>query len=135
MNTAPHLEEIKVNYNTEEWISAFPGGITSVEVDGDKLISLRKVNKTVQRLKILSVLLAGVLIGVLGEYLLVRNNILPDQELKELKEMKWKNSQISREASINLHNSGVMWNQDKRIWVWAGNGLAISSHNKDEIRD
>lgn len=134
MNT-PHLEEIKVNYNTEEWISAFPGGITSVEVDGDKLISLKRVNKTTEALKLLLVLLLGVLIGALGEYLLVRNNIIPDQELKELKEMKWKNSQISREASIKLHNSGVIWNQEQRQWVWSGNGLAISSHDKQEIKD
>lgn len=135
MNDSSHLEEIKVNYNTEEWISAFPGGITSVELDGDKLISLRKVNKTVTKMKYISVLLFGVLLGATGEYLLVRDNILPPQEHKELKEMKWKNSQISREASIKLHNSGVIWDKEMRQWVWSGNGLAISSHNKHKIED
>lgn len=131
----PHLEEIKVNYNTEEWISAFPGGISSVEVDGDKLISLRKVSKTATKMKYISVLLVGILFGALGEYLLVRDNILPPQELQELKDLKLNGSTISRESQIQLYNSGVQWDADLRQWVWSGNGLAISSHNKHKIED
>ena len=135
MKTCSHLEEIKVNYNTEEWISAFPGGITSVEVDGDKLISIKRISKTAEKLKLLAVLFVGVVIGALGEYLLVKENLVPAQELEELWRTKYKLSPMSNLARLELRQSGVVWNQDRKEWVWSGNGLAISSHDKQEIKD
>lgn len=130
-----HLEEIKVNYNTEEWISAFPGGITSVEVDGDRLISIKKVNGTAEKLKLFAVLLLGVLIGTLGEYMLLKDNILPEEERRELMRVKHTHTSMSREARVRLRDSGVAWDKSRKDWVWVGNGLAIQSHDKHEIKD
>lgn len=128
MNT-PHLEEIKVNYNTEEWISAFPGGITSIEVDGDKLISLRKVNKTLERLKILSVLLAGVLIGVLVTHL------SEEPEKEKTSQIIDRTLRLNVLYSKKLKSLGYTYQGGGKWDEGSGNKLATPGQSKHLKRD
>ena len=126
MNTP--RQELKINYNAESWVSDFDGGIASVEVDGKKLYGHEPWRDWIRdRALICSacILAIGISIGYISKG--TEGNVMSDTQFDKFR--------TQAEGAMMLHRAGVRWDQKLRDWVWSGNGLAISSHEQDEIRD
>ena len=122
-------QEIKINYDSQEWITDFDGGIASVEVDGKKLYGHESWRDWIRdRALLFSVCV--IMIGyTIGRY--TGGNVVSDRQLEKIQNT----AQISHEGAVRLHDAGVRWNKELRDWVWIGNGLAISSYDKGEISE
>lgn len=130
MNTS--RQEIKINYNSEEWISDFDGGIASVEVDGKKLHGHESWRDWIRdRALIYSacILAIGISIGYISAF--AKGNVISDTQMDKFKTQ----AEISKEGATMLHRAGARWDSELRDWVWSGNGLAISSHNQHNKRN
>ena len=122
-------QEIKINYDSQEWITDFDGGIASVEVDGKKLYGHESWRDWIRDRALLFSVCVIVIGYIIGRY--TGGNVVSDRQLEKIQNT----AQISHEGAVRLHDAGVQWNQELRDWVWIGNGLAISSHDKDEISE
>ena len=124
-----HRQEIKINYDSQEWITDFDGGIASVEVDGRKLYGHESWRDWIRDRALLFSVCVLVIGYTIGRY--TRGNVVSDVQLEKIQNT----AQISHEGAVRLHDAGVRWNQELRDWVWVGNRLAISSYDKDEISE
>jgi len=125
-----HRQEIKINYDSQEWITDFDGGIASVEVDGKKLYGHESWRDWIRDRALLfsaCILTIGFSIG----YISPKGNVISDEQFNNMKNQ----AGISHEGATMLHRAGVQWDAELRDWVWSGNRLAISSHDKHEISE
>ena len=130
MNTP--RQELKINYNSEEWVSDFDGGITSVEVDGITLRGYETWRDWIREKAILFTILL-LTIGVsIGSYISSEdlNKALLESDHYKQEVIRLQYEKIERQAMLRERGvKGHLIQPEKPI----GNTSAIKSP-KQHIR-